>query len=104
MRLPQVMRIPLPSDLDDEEIWDAANSTSDSLAEVFIELPADESAGYLEMDLRPDKRYLYMTVPGNDSEPDGRVRGVSAAAAVAALTAAGAHSKDHYPRGNVKGL
>lgn len=67
------MRISLPSDLSEEELWDAANDTIGSLAETFISLPDDESVGYLEMDLRPDKRYLYWTVSGEDSEPDGRV-------------------------------
>lgn len=79
------MRIPLPSDLDEEEIWHAANDTTDSLAEAFLALPDDETAGYLEMDLRPDKRYLYLTVPGNDSEPDGRVRGSAVAVGARAV-------------------
>lgn len=83
----QVMRIPLPSDLDEEEIWDAANDTIESLAEAFVVLPNDETAGYLEMDLRPDKRYLYLTVPGNDSEPDGRVRGSAIAIGAKAVDA-----------------
>lgn len=65
--------MPLPSDLDEGQLWDTANDTIDSVAEAFIAMPDDERAGYLEMDLRPDKRYLYWTVPGNDSEPDGRV-------------------------------
>lgn len=67
------MRIPLPSDLVDEGLWYAANGTADDLAEAFVTLRDDERPGYLEMDLRPDKRYLYLTVPGNDSVPDGRV-------------------------------
>lgn len=71
------MRIPLPSDLVDEGIWHAANGTADDLAEAFVTLPGDERPGYLEMDLRPDKRYLYLTVPGNDSVPDGRVSQVN---------------------------
>ncbi|CAM9233744.1 unnamed protein product [Ectocarpus sp. 13 AM-2016] len=69
----QVMRIPLLSDLVDEGIWHAANGTANGLAEAFVTLPGYERPGYLEMDLRPDKRYLYLTVPGNDSVPDGRV-------------------------------
>lgn len=67
------MRISLPSDLSAEDLSAAANGTADSPAEVFVTLPEDQAAGYLEMDLRPDQRYLYWTVPGDESEPDGKV-------------------------------
>lgn len=70
----KVMRVKLPSDLSTEELHAAGNDTVDSPVEVFVTLPEDQSAGYLEMDLRPDQRYLYWTVPGQDSEPDGKVR------------------------------
>lgn len=70
----QVMRVKLPSDLSESDLQAAANGTHDSPVEIFVTLPEDEAAGYLEMDLRPDKRYLYWTVPGNESEADGKVR------------------------------
>lgn len=70
--------MPLPSDLSEEELVDAVGNTADSPVETFITLPSDESAGYLEMDLRPDHRYLYWTVPGEDSDPDGKVGGSEA--------------------------
>ena len=69
----KVMRVTLPSDLSAEEIATAANSLSESPVEEFVVLPENESAGYLEMDLRPDKRYLYWTVPGSESTSDGKV-------------------------------
>lgn len=69
----KVMRMPLPSDLTEDELVDAVDETADSLVETFVTLPSDESAGYLEMDLRPDHRYLYWTVPGVDSAADGKV-------------------------------
>lgn len=65
--------MPLPSDLSEDEILDAVDDTVDSLVETFITLPTDESPGYLDMDLRPDHRYLYWTVPGVDSTADGKV-------------------------------
>lgn len=67
------MRIAVPSDLSVEDLSAAANGTIDSPAEVFVTLPENQAAGYLEMDLRPDQRYLYWTMPGNESEPDGKV-------------------------------
>eukprot|EP00904_Undaria_pinnatifida_P009613 jgi/Undpi1/5782/HiC_scaffold_2.g01056.m1 len=69
----KVMRVKLPSDLSESDLQAAANGTHDSPVEIFVTLPEDEAAGYLEMDLRPDKRYLYWTVPGNESEADGKV-------------------------------
>ncbi len=69
----KVMRIPLPSDLSDEEISDAATDDVDSPTEEFITLPTDEAAAYLEADLRPDKRHLYWTVPGDEGVADGKV-------------------------------
>lgn len=64
----------VPSDLSETDLHAAANGTHDSPVEEFVTLPESEVAGYLEMDLRPDKRYLYWTVPGNESQPDGKVR------------------------------
>lgn len=69
----QVLRVTLPSDLSAEEVTAAGNSSSDSPVEVFVVLPEDEAAGYLEMDLRPEERYLYWTVPGSPNIPDGKV-------------------------------
>ena len=66
--------MPLPSDLSEDEILDAVGGTVDTPVEAFVTLPSGESAGYLEMDLRPDHRYLYWTVPGVDSVGDGKVR------------------------------
>ena len=70
------MRVNLPSDLSESDLHAAANGTHDSPVEEFVTLPENEAAGYLEMDLRSDKRYLYWTVPGNQSLPDGKVRHV----------------------------
>lgn len=69
----KVMRMPLPSDLSEDELLDAVADTADSPVETFVTLAAGESAGYLDMDLRPDHRYLYWTVPGLDSTADGKV-------------------------------
>lgn len=69
----QVLRISLPSDLSAEEVAAAGNALSGSPVEVFVVLPEDEAAGYLEMDLRPKERYLYWTVPGSPNIPDGKV-------------------------------
>ena len=66
--------MPLPSDLSEDEILDAVGGAVDTPVEAFVTLPSGESAGYLEMDLRPDHRYLYWTVPGVDSVGDGKVR------------------------------
>lgn len=70
----QVMRVTVPSDLSNAELEFAANGTRNSPAEEFVTLADGEVAGYLEMDLRPDQRYLYLTVPGSESQPDGKVR------------------------------
>lgn len=69
----KVMRMPVPADLSTDQLWAAANGHSSSPVEEFIILPEGSEAGYLEMDLRPDQRYLYWTMPGVDSEPDGKV-------------------------------
>lgn len=75
--LAQVMRVTLPGDLNSDELYAAANATAHSPVETFVALEEGEAAGYLEMDLRPDRRYLYWTVPGIESEPDGKVKQVS---------------------------
>lgn len=69
----EVMRMTLPSDLDAEELAAAANGSRIGPAEEFVTLPEGQMAGYLEIDLRPDQRYLYWTVPGEKSVPDGKV-------------------------------
>lgn len=63
----------LPSDLSQAEIYAAGNGTVDGPAEEFVVLAEGETAGYLEVDLRPDQRYLYWTVPGETSKADGKV-------------------------------
>lgn len=67
------MRVSVPSDLSEEELYAAANDTASSPVEEFVTLADGAVPGYLEMDLRPDQRYLYWTVPGDESEPDGQV-------------------------------
>lgn len=67
------MRVPVPSDLSSNELAAAANSSAGSPAETFVIFPEGEAAGYLDMDLRPDKRYLYWTMPGNYTQADGKV-------------------------------
>lgn len=70
----QVMRMPLPSDLSAEDLEASASGKREGLVEEFVTLPEGQNIGYLELDLRPDYRYLYWTVPGEESEPDGQVR------------------------------
>lgn len=68
------MRMPLPSDLSAEDLEAATSGMREGLVEEFVILPEGQNIGYLELDLRPDYRYLYWTVPGEESEPDGQVR------------------------------
>lgn len=62
-----------PSGLSEGDLWASANGSVNSPADVFVTLPEGQAAGYLELDLRPDQRYLYWTVPGEESDPDGKV-------------------------------
>lgn len=67
------MRMALPADLGTEELRASVSGLAGGPAEEFVTLPDGDAVGYLEMDLRPDHRYLYWTVPGGESEADGKV-------------------------------
>ncbi|CAM9185119.1 unnamed protein product, partial [Discosporangium mesarthrocarpum] len=63
----------VPSDLD-ADVLEKAGDGGYTPAEVFVSLEHNETVGYLEVDLRPDYRYLYWTVPGDAEEGNGKVQ------------------------------